>query len=274
MYSGAHPRHAGAVPTVEIVPARTAGECREVFEVLNRVWGASEEAAVVDMGSLVAMAHSGNYVVQARAAGRVVGGAAGFFGPPGEPFHSHIAGVLPEAGPGAGLRIKLHQRSWCLERGTTRMHWTFDPLVARNAYFNIRKLGALPESYHPDLYGTMRDGINAGQPSDRMLMEWDLAAEPGGVPQSPASVIQDAYVALSRETPRPGPLALPPAGHQGLVLVAVPIDVEGLRREDPAAAREWRLATREAFVALFGDGWRVRDFTRSGQYVFGREGTL
>ena len=87
-------------------------------------------------------------------------------------------GVRHEAvGRGIGAAMKLHQRLWCLEHGITRMSWTFDPLIARNAYFNIgARLGALPSEYHPDFYGQMRDGVNAGHASDRVFVEWDLTA--------------------------------------------------------------------------------------------------
>ena len=57
------------------------------------------------------------------------------------------------------------------------MTWTFDPLVARNAYFNIEKLGARPTHYMIDYYGQMSDGINAGQASDRVLLTWDLTVD-------------------------------------------------------------------------------------------------
>ena len=58
------------------------------------------------------------------------------------------------------------------------MHWTFDPLVRRNAYFNLHKLGARAvDQYLPDFYGRMTDGINAGDTtSDRLYIQWDVAS--------------------------------------------------------------------------------------------------
>ena len=56
------------------------------------------------------------------------------------------------------------------------MTWTFDPLVRRNAYFNTVKLAARPVEYLVDFYGEMTDEINAGQGSDRLLVEWPLLA--------------------------------------------------------------------------------------------------
>lgn len=37
-----------------------------------------------------------------------------------------------------GTRLKLKQREDALERKIWRMEWTFDPLVVKNAYLNIR----------------------------------------------------------------------------------------------------------------------------------------
>ena len=56
------------------------------------------------------------------------------------------------------------------------MRWTFDPMVARNAWFNLGKLGAVADRFYPDFYGPMTDAINAGERSDRLVIRWDLAA--------------------------------------------------------------------------------------------------
>ena len=63
-------------------------------------------------------------------------------------MHSHILGVLPGSEThGLGFDLKQHQRRWCLARGVTVMEWTTDPLVRRNAYFNVTKLGAEAPTY-------------------------------------------------------------------------------------------------------------------------------
>lgn len=275
---------------LRMVAALDAHQAHELLTVLNRVWGARHESGVMDLGSTVALAHSGNYVAQARVDGELVGGGVGFCGPPGAAFHSHVVGVLPTAAPkGSGRAIKLDQRAWCLDRGVTRMRWTYDPLVARNAYFNIRKLGALPVAYHEDFYGEMDDGINTGQHTDRMVVDWDLTrplptpvarsaapAEhiPGsraaGTPENPADDIPEV-VALTATDDAPTRFTPPPADHDGTVLVGVPRDIEQVRRRDTDLAAEWRMATRDAFGTLLDSGWSVHDF-RSGHYVFGREG--
>ncbi|MGC1206581.1 MAG: hypothetical protein WA880_01355, partial [Ornithinimicrobium sp.] len=156
-----------------------ASDAQAASDLLNRVWHMPPGIDVVELSTLVALAHSGNYVAIARSHTpdrEVIASSVGFFGPPGQPLHSHITGVAASVvGRGIGRAMKLHQRAWAIERGVTQITWTFDPLVARNAFFNISTMGARAVAYYPDHYGPMIDGLNAGQGSDRMLMRWDLA---------------------------------------------------------------------------------------------------
>ncbi len=137
--------------------------------------------------------------------GAMVAASAGFFGHPGErvSYHSHITGVLPSAqGRGVGLAVKHHQYAWALEHGVAEIVWTFDPLLARNASFNLARLGADVVSYLPDFYGAMSDGVNAGQGSDRLYVHWDVV--PGG--PSPREVdTRDAVTMLAAGRRQPAP---------------------------------------------------------------------
>src|SRR4029450_5155871 len=125
---------------------------------------------------LRALAHAGSYVAGAFAGTRMVGASAGFFTAPPDPgLHSHITGVAPTGQHhGVGFALKVHQRAWALARGIRVVAWTFDPLVARNAWFNLAKLGARPTGSLEDFYGPMTDAINAGMASDRLLLAWEL----------------------------------------------------------------------------------------------------
>lgn len=247
--------------------AHDATVCHDIARVLSAVWTKPDQP-IIDPALLIAMTHAGNLGFLASRDGAPVGAAVGFCGPPGTPFHSHIVGLLPEStGRGLGRAIKLHQRAWCLERGIAEMTWTFDPLVGRNAYFNIQRLGARPVEYLPEFYGAMNDSINSGQLSDRMLMRWDLTTEPPapGEAQSALGPV-GAHDAVADIDGRPSGYRAPP-DTRATVTLAVPRDVEGLRRKDAALAHEWRLQTRAAFAQLFAQGWAVTGFTRSSQYV-------
>jgi predicted GNAT superfamily acetyltransferase len=231
--------------------------------LFDEIWRPDPAERPVNVDLLRALSKAGNYVAGAYEGGRLVGAAVGFFGPPAEKtLHSHIAGATPAA-RGVGFALKLHQRAWTLERGVPAIAWTFDPLVSRNAYFNVTKLGAQPVEYLPNFYGNMRDGINAGDESDRLLVRWDLTAPVGGPPFDKAG----AVVGLDRSSDgRPVPGSLDGEA----VLVAVPPDVERLRAADPAAAREWRQAVRSVLGSLLAAGARIAGFDRDGWYLVRR----
>ena len=126
---------------------------------------------------------------------------------------------------------------WALEHGLDTITWTYDPLIRRNAYFNIAKLGAVPVSYHVDFYGEMTDAVNVGQGSDRLSVHWRLGSGP-------------------ETSPDPG-----------AVRVQVPADIEGMRRDDPETAMQWRRRVRAELKTPMADGWRVAAFTGDGCYL-------
>lgn len=228
---------------------------------------------------LRALAKAGNYVGGAFAGDRLVGACVGFFHAPAEDsLHSHIAGVSAGAtGRNVGFALKLHQRAWAVARGVGEIAWTFDPLVARNAWFNLTKLGARPTEYLTNFYGPMDDGINGRDDTDRLLVRWRLgdpgvalACAGGGVGARVDDLLAGgAVVALGRDDaglPRPG------STDGALCLVAVPRDVAALRTQDLDAARRWRLAVRHTLTILLGEGGgRIEGFDRAGWYVVGRE---
>jgi predicted GNAT superfamily acetyltransferase len=121
---------------------------RRVADLFSRVWAAPQAPPMPHdiMGSLV---HAGGRVHAAFREGRLVGAAVAVFGPlAGAWCYSLIAGVSPDAeGAGIGLALKLAQRAWALQAGADRMIWTFDPLLRRNATFNISRLGGVGTEY-------------------------------------------------------------------------------------------------------------------------------
>ncbi len=96
----------------------------------------------------------------------------------GEPrpyLHSHMMAVKEGyRNRGLGVQLKLAQRREALERGIRLIEWTFDPLEIKNAFLNIRKLGAVVCSYLVDFYGVSSSRLQGGLPTDRLLAEWEL----------------------------------------------------------------------------------------------------
>ena len=212
---------------------------------------------------MVALSHAGSYLAGAFVGDAMVGAALGFWGSPTYgALHSHITGVLPShAGQGVGSLIKNHQRDWVLAQGGSAITWTYDPLVSRNAHFNLNRLGARPESYLLDLYGELADDLNRGDPSDRLLVRWDLTATPRPASSRPSS----ALVIARDDAPAVG-ITLDDLDPLTPLTVAVPDDITALRRRDPAAASLWRLAVREALTPLMDLGWSITGFDRRHGY--------
>jgi predicted GNAT superfamily acetyltransferase len=249
----------------------------------DEIWHPAPGNQPISAELMKALRKAGNYVAGAYDVddGQLVGACVGFFGPPAHgSLHSHIAGVSAAGlGRSVGFALKVHQRAWALRHDAVEIAWTFDPLIRRNAYFNLVKLGARPVEYLPNFYGGMRDQINGGGDTDRVLVSWELraasvaAACAGQV--SPASaeaeIAAGAQVALAVTADgHPAPAPGWPGSPAGTVLVAVPPDIERLRVTDPAAAASWRSALRDTLGGLLAAGGRVTGFDRAGWYVIGR----
>jgi predicted GNAT superfamily acetyltransferase len=277
---------AASIAGVEIRLLDTLGSLETVVRLYDEIWRPAAENPPITTELLRALTKAGNYVSGAfdLTSGAMIGACVGFFGPPlRAELHSHIAGVVPAGlGRSVGFALKVHQRAWVLRQGGSAITWTYDPLVRRNAYFNLVKLGARPVEYLRNFYGDMNDAINAATDSDRTLAHWDLrsplvtAACAGTT--APASFAAEraggAVVALSVGAdggPVPGkPPALAGAGQR--VLIGVPADIEGLRESDPARAAAWRSALRDALAPLLDAGATVTGFDRGGWYVVASEG--
>lgn len=249
---------------VRLQPLDTLTGVQEAAALFARVWRTDRATPPLSAEVMRAVEHAGGYVVGAYAGNELVGASAGFLGLDGSTpvLHSHISGVTRPGG-GIGLALKLHQRAWALQRGVETITWTFDPLVRRNAWFNLAKLGAVGVEYLVDFYGPMSDGVNGGDSTDRLFTRWHLTARPRPLP-----AVDRGHVLLEDRD------GVPFAGSAALsadpLLVALPPDVEQLRLRDPEAARSWRLAVREALVPAFAEGCTTRGITRDGFLVLGR----
>jgi predicted GNAT superfamily acetyltransferase len=95
-------------------------------------------------------------------------------------YYSHMTAVARDFQSfGIGARLKWAQRDRALAAGVKYIKWTFQPVLARNAHFNLDKLGAIIRHYEPNFYGTdypAGPGQDGGQglDSDRLFAEWHL----------------------------------------------------------------------------------------------------
>lgn len=176
---------------------------------------------------------------------------------------SDMLGVAPaHRGTGLGRRLKLHQRDLLLDRGVDRMLWTFDPLMARNAYLNLTVLGATARTYLRDAYGESDSPLHAGLGTDRLLAEWELTDErvlerlgpSRHTPAPPTAPFIDPPD-RSGPLPRPGPGVTTGVLDAPELTVAIPADIMAVREADPGLAKEWRLSVRAALERAFEAGY-------------------
>ena len=249
-----------------------------VEELQRAVWPGSE-TDVVPAHVFITAIHNGGLVIGAFIDDELIGFVFGFPGikalPDGpHPKHcSHMMGIRPgKQDSGVGFALKRAQWQMVRQQGIDHITWTYDPLLSRNAYLNIAKLGAVCNTYRRSEYGDMRDGLNAGLPSDRFQMDWwvntsRVERRLGKRPRKPVKLDDFSKAELQPlYTPQIGTANLiqppehfsPLEGH--LLLAEIPSDFNQIKSNDFALARDWRFFSRELFETAFDTEYIVTDF--------------
>ena len=249
-----------------------------VEEPQRAVWPGSE-TDIVPAHMLITATHNGGLVIGAFLEDQIIGFVFGFPGiefiPDGpRPKHcSHMMGIHPDhRNSGVGFALKRAQWQMVRHQGLDHITWTYDPLLSRNAYLNIAKLGAVGNTYRRSEYGDMRDGLNAGLPSDRFQMDWwvntrRVERRLSKRPRRPLKLENFSKAELQ-------PLYEPYSGISGLMqppehfstlegrlaLAEIPSDFSTLKDADFSLARDWRFFSREVFETAFATGYIVTDF--------------
>jgi len=210
----------------------------------------------------------------------VEGGLAGFvFGmtgvQDGEIVHwSDMLAVRPESqDTGLGMRLKAYQRGELIAKWITRMLWTYDPLEAKNAHFNLNKLGATAGEFVQDMYGRTDSPLHRGIGTDRFVPTWAMDSPrvierlvEGRTGPDPGA---DHGAKRTFEVGREGGLGLP--GEPDLtidadrILVPIPRSIQAVRDASFEAALRWRTVTRSVLSTYLERGFEAREFyTRNG----------
>jgi predicted GNAT superfamily acetyltransferase len=255
----------------------TPAEMTLVEDLQRDVWPGSE-TDIVPAHLLIANVHNGGVVIGAFVADELAGmvfGVPAFDETPDGPrprHHSHMMGVR-EAYRSTGIGFALKRAQWQMVRhqGLDHITWTYDPLLSVNANLNIARLGAVCNTYFRAYYGEMRDGLNAGLPSDRFQVDWwirtkrverRLSKRPrraldldhftlAGTPSLyPTRFENDHLIPVEKFDLPDAPLAL----------MEIPENFLALKAIDLPLARVWRMLTRSAFEACFAAGYLVTDF--------------
>ena len=252
-----------------VVDEHDRDRLREVERLLITIWGMSPHGAPIPFDLLRSISHAGCNVSAAYdSGGRLCGAAVGIVSPGGSATYSLIAGVLPGTGDkGIGFALKQHQRAWSLARGIDSITWTFDPLVSRNARFNLTKLGAVASEYAQNFYGEMQDEINAHDESDRLVAVWPLSS-PRTIEasQGPVPALDVSAAALGNVLecgPDKQPVLLEA---DGIIWCRAPRDIVAMRVRDPEQASQWRSQLRRILEPALASGYMASGVTRSGWY--------
>ena len=209
-------------------------------------------------------------VVQAAWRGdRMVGFTLGFYGrdEDGWNLHSHMLAVIPaERSAGVGYALKLAQGAAAVADGVRRIRWTFDPILSRNAYFNLAKLGASADRFAREFYGSMPDDLNAGDRSDRLFVRWDLLEE-ADIDLTGAAALLERSDSGSAPEPATSAQVRDGLAARHPVVIQIPREYPDLRADDPGLARRWRDSLADALEACLDAGLLVRGFTADSEYL-------
>jgi len=163
--------------------------------------------------------------------------------------YSHMMAVAKDyQNKGVGARLKWAQRERAIAEGRSSIKWTWDPMQARNAHFNLNRLGVTVDTFADNFYGTdyntdpsQRTAEGPGIQSDRLFANWDLSA-----PRVAALASGSALTVAAK------PLAT----------ISIPSAWSVLVKEDVNSARQAQLRVRTEFKEAFAANLVCAGFDR------------
>lgn len=258
----------------------TLSEMQAAEELQRQVWPGSE-LVIVPLHMLLTVAQNGGVLIGAWDGSQLVGFVFGFLGTDeGEVDRpamtrlkhcSHMLAVLPAyRDQQIGYQLKLAQREAVNQQAVRLITWTYDPIESRNAHLNIARLGGIVRTYKPNHYGEMTDGLNAGLPSDRLLVEWWITSHRvkqrlGGERKT---LNLELYMAANTIILNPSrvndaglPLITKPfVPTDAICLVELPANFQHLKATDLALARDWKFQLRAVLTNAFAQGYIITDY--------------
>ena len=217
-------REAFALPDMEISPRRHL--------IVTRRAGGWTLGAFAGGGEMVGFVH---HLVAVSAENEIIG-------------YSHMMAVARGyQNKGVGAKLKWAQRERALREGRKFIKWTWDPMQARNAHFNLNRLGVTVRSYAVNFYGTdyitvpREEEGGAGLDSDRLFADWQLDSQRvEELARGGAHVRKSAPAAA----------------------IEIPPDWPALIARDAGAARREQLRVRAEFEEAFAAGLVCAGFER------------
>lgn len=254
--------------TIAIRNIESLDEMREVERLQREIWGV-DDLEVYPALALKPQTEVGGILMGAFDGERMVGFVFGFPGIlDGETIiHSDMLGISEGyRSHNLGYLLKLAQREAAIERGVSRITWTFDPLQSRNAHFNFSKLGVISDRYYVDYYGVTSSFLHRFG-TDRLWVTWLLNSERvksriERMSKSSEPEDLDLIPALVRVSENREPISADELdGPQ--VVIEIPTAIT-------ADHERWREATRTAFTSAIDAGYVVEGFYVSEERKVGR----
>ena len=231
-------------PTIEIRECTTLDELAACVDLQREVFQLPE-IEISPVRHFVVTKNAGGFVLGAFSGDLLVGFVLSVpaFLRGERAFYSHMTAVKKEFQSfGIGARLKWAQRTRSLVEEVKIIKWTFEPVKARNAFFNLEKLGASVRDYEANFYGTDYATVQGvGLESDRLFAEWHLESEK----------VTALAAGAGYEDPRPVEAT-----------IRIPSDWGTVVRDDPAEALALQLRVRSEFQSALGAGLVADGFVR------------
>lgn len=233
---------------IEIRECVTLDELAACVDLQREVF-ALPEIEISPLRHFVVTKNAGGFILGAFSDGELIGFVLSVpaFLRGAKAFYSHMTAVRAAfQSYGIGARLKWAQRDRALAEGVKFVKWTFEPWKARNAFFNLEKLGAIVTEYQPNFYGmdystASTGGEPIGLASDRLFAEWHLESDK-------VKALSVGEKIVDETTPDR--------------TIVVPEDWAGLVAADPAEAVRVQARLREEFDSAFEAGLFGKGFVR------------
>jgi len=244
-------------PNIDIREVSTIEEYDACIQLQREVFGLPD-LEISPRRHLIVSNRAGGWTLGAFVAGKLIG------------FVHHLAAVKDDyifgyshmmavdaafQNKGVGAQLKWAQRTRALNEGRDYIKWTFEPMRARNAHFNLNRLGVVVREYAANFYGTdystdpAEQGSISGLDSDRLFASWDL-----NDPRVEAfSRREEFHLGDAERT------------------VEIPADFPALLKGDPQSAKREIQRVRNEFVQTLSEGFVCRAFDRHSErprYLF------
>lgn len=233
----------------------TVRECETLDELaecvqLQREVFALPEIEISPVRHLIVTKHAGGFTLGAFAAEKLIGFVLSVpaFLRGERAFYSHMTAVAPHfQSAGVGAKLKWAQAERARAEGVKYVKWTFQPVMARNAFFNLQKLGVVIRHYEPNFYGTdystaPNQTERIGLDSDRLFAEWDLESEKVRKLERGEKFVESGEIRRKIE---------------------IPNNWSELIKNDPQRAVAEQKRLKQEFQNAFAEGLVARSFERS-----------